>query len=211
MRPDSVEMPPKVLVEPADPILKLMQLNAISTGKLVFKGEADSKSLKWILATLLAEHSTLDWITVEYADLTQNDVISHIVRHTRHNPRFIVQSQRPDWTGKERPREASARRMFISRWPLRALQAMMRERLCGKAMLETRTWAEEFKESLLEQETLFTEALALTLVPMCVYRNGCPYSKSCGLWDKYLGGISRDSLTIAERYYFYRRLENERG
>lgn len=58
----------------------------------------------------------------------------------------------------------------------------MRKRLCRQASPETRAYAEDFKAALHDCEP----ELADTLVPNCVYRCGCPETKTCGWWDRML-------------------------
>lgn len=144
---------------------------------------------------LVAEHSVLSIPIIRVTDAScRSDVVSHMVRHTKGHPRHFVQSRRPDWTGAPRPTDPGAPRLYVSTWPLDALMAMARQRLCFRAMVETRLWVSEIRLKLFqfwsnslgrtrEQEDL-AHSVYQHMMPACIYRGGCPEGKqSCGYWE----------------------------
>ena len=158
-----------------------------------------NKSLAWSINQILSEHSTLDFASIIVIEETRSDVVSHIVRHTTHYPRFAVQSFRPDWTGQDRPKDQAQKRKFVSKWPYKAVIAMARQRLCMKSMKETRDWVLTLKQELLKSNKNIMKALGFAMVPECVYRGGCPFGpRGCGYYDN----IKTDN-TIAMRYKKY--------
>lgn len=141
----------------------------------------------WAISAVLARHSTLDWASLVFVDSVRSDVGSQIVRHTREYPRFAMQSWRPDWTNKPRPRNPEELRMLASKWPVRALQDMAQERLCFKAMKETQAYvAFEMRDALVLSADPFIRAVGLSLVPACIHRYGCPNSSGCGFMKAYV-------------------------
>ncbi len=109
----------------------------------------------------MAQHSTLEYIHIEiFDDECRGDVASHIVRHTAYHPRFVVQSKRPDWTGKERPPSSSIR-MFLYQGTAKALIDMARVRLCKNAMKETTEWMWEVKNTMMKSSDMFLKVLAI--------------------------------------------------
>ena len=74
-------------------------------------------------------------------DHCRGDVISHIVRTTKKQPRFVVQSKRPDWNnGEKRKAPDEEYKLFASVWTVSSFMEMARQRLCGRAAEETRQW-----------------------------------------------------------------------
>lgn len=185
-----------ILFAEKDPEYLIRKANLTTLGKPCVDKDVP---FEYFLEQILAEHSTLDWVSLVIEDETRSDVVSQVVRHTKGNPRFAVESFRPDWTNKPRPKDPSATRKFLSKWPLRALQAAARERLCTKAMPETRQWFKQIKKTLSESRDDFKRAIALSLVPICIYRNGCPFKASCGLVNQ----VS-STKNISVRYLEYK-------
>ena len=173
----------------------LRPLAEIHTSNLLTIGKEFKGKLPYAPDLMLAEHSTLEFADIIVEDEVRGDVVSHLVRHTKGHPRFAVQSQRPDWLGKERPPPSTPRLFRMKVNPI-ALMAMARERLCYKAMRETRLWMEELKRSVCDEGDKvceldaddtgeFLAALSWAMVPVCVHRGGCPYGdKTCGFYSK---------------------------
>lgn len=163
-------------------------------------------SEKWCENAMLARHSTLDWASVVFLDMVRTDVCSQIVRHTTHYPRFSVQSWRPDWVGKPRPRSPEEKRLLAQKWNPRALQDMAQERLCYKAMRETQEYiAFEMREALVSSNDPFVQAIGISMVPACVYRYGCnqPKSRSCGFFKVFRAEEGEYKESMWERYLVY--------
>lgn len=92
---------------------------------------------------------------------------------------------------------------FIGDLNVQHLIDTWRKRLCQMASKETRGYAKNFKETLLEYEPEISDVL----VPNCIYRCGCPESGGCGWYDlmvkKYPELASTD---IQKRYDAYNKL-----
>lgn len=165
------------------PLLDVMSANYISLGK-IFTAEDFIKikdpELKW-RKLFLAEHSTLEFAPFIVSGEFRSDVISHLVRHTKGHPRFVVQSQRPDWNdGKPRGGPDSMRK-FTMLWNPISWIAMCRQRLCSKAMKETRDAIALILDEMNKHPSSFFRALAIVSRAECEYRGGCPYgTQGCG-------------------------------
>jgi hypothetical protein len=164
------------------PLWDVMRANYISLGKEF--GEDDYLKIKdpeekW-RNLLLAEHSTLEFVPFIVSGEFRSDVISHLVRHTKGHPRFVCQSARTDWTGKERP-GPEALRKFSMLWNPISWIAMCRQRLCSKAMRETKDAVYAMLREMSVHPDSFFRALASLSMAECRYRGGCPYGiRSCG-------------------------------
>ena len=163
-------------------------------------------SSDWKRGILLAEHSPIRDLSIRFR---WRDIKSWIATHwCRHKWECFIKSQRSDRTGVPRdklPQDTPVD--FIGEMNAQAAIDTMRKRLCRQASPETRAYAEDFKAALHDYEP----ELADTLVPNCVYRCGCPETKTCGWWDRMLqktGGLLA-STHIDERYELYNRLFHE--
>lgn len=135
-------------------------------------------SPKWAHRAMLQEHSTLEWAHLIIISRERSDVCSHLVRHTKGHPRHVVESHRPDWTGKERP-GSGVERLYAGSWTPLAIIQMARQRLCSKSMAETRATVERLKKALSHGDELM-QALSWAMKPECKYRKGCIYDRGCG-------------------------------
>lgn len=181
------------------PLWDVMSANFTSLGK-TFTDEDFLKikdpELKW-RKLFLAEHSTLEFAPFIVSGEFRSDVISHLVRHTKGHPRFVVQSQRPDWNdGKPRGGSDSLRK-FTMLWNPISWIAMCRQRLCSKAMKETREAVASFLTEMWKHPDSFFRALAVVSRSECEYRGGCPYgTRGCGRHPYLLmstgGSVPRD-------------------
>jgi hypothetical protein len=193
----------------------LHPIREIHATNLLTMGKTPKGDLPFGPDLMLAEHSTLEFTDITIEDDVRGDVIHQITRHTKGHPRFAVQSSRPDWTGKERPPASTPRKFKMKANPI-ALMAMARQRLCFKAMKETREWMERLKANLYEEGDRLAEltdddssdyltALSWAMVPECVYRAGCPYgSKSCGFYKKFHQSDSIEGRYGQYNLYFWR-------
>lgn len=193
----------------------LHPIREIHATNLLTLGKKPGTKLPHAPDLMLAEHSTLEFTDITIEDEVRGDVIHQITRHTKGHPRFAVQSSRPDWTGKERP-PASATRLFKMKANPIALIAMARQRLCRKAMKETREWVERLKANLWEEgdrlaqlsdddSSDYLTAVSWALVPECVYRAGCPYGeKSCGFYKRIHASANIEGRYGQYNLYFWR-------
>jgi hypothetical protein len=171
------------------PLYDVMRANYITTGKdravsKYLSLSEEQRKVKW-RELFQAEHSTLAFAPFVVVGDFRSDVISHLVRHTKGFPRFSVQSSRPDLTGVPRPPSDTNRKM-MTLWTPISWMAMCRERLCNLAMKETRETIYNLCLQMQSMDDPFFIELGFASVPMCVYRNGCPYGKrSCGSAPKW--------------------------
>lgn len=157
--------------------------NDVSMGKLP---DGRKPNLAGWKSLLLAEHSSLEFSDFFLWSYVGEDgrILSHLVRHTKGHPRFVVQSQREDWTGEARPPVYTPRK-FLSKWTPYAWIQMARQRLCMKAADYTRHYIANIKKKMGEDSNIYFQGLAWASVPECVFRAGCPYGKwTCGWWDR---------------------------
>jgi hypothetical protein len=189
-------------------IEKITAANNISKGDIGFNFYIPLDKWK---ALLLSEHSTLEFSDFFLFDEVDGRVISHLVRHTKGHPRHVVQSHRPDWTGKERP-SAETPRLYFSKWNPISWIFMMRQRLCYKSASHTRNFAVKAKKLLNGSNGFsggggeeFFNGIGWASVPECVYRAGCPYKKSCGFYD--MNYSMFNGMPISARYSSYNNLQ----
>lgn len=189
----------------SDPVSVIKKANLITLGRKIDKvKEADED---WYIHTVLSEDSTLEWVHLKITDTVRSDVVNQLVRTTTYHPRHVVESFRPDWTGKDRPKDSASLRLYSSLWTPKALIHMARDRLCYKAMKETRDKVFEIKDYLSSDST-FMEYIGMAMVPHCIYRYGCPFKKSCGYFNRFLEdrkkcGFDSDPFNIIDRYLTY--------
>lgn len=132
-------------------------------------------------ALVLSGHSTLEMCSLIIDDDIRADVSHQMVRATAYHPRHACQSGRPDWVGKPRSGDPSELKMYLGKWDIKALITMSHERLCFKAMKETREFVEEVKFTLLHSDDVLMQAVGWALVPHCVMMYDCPFlNRSCG-------------------------------
>ena len=167
-------------------------------------------SADWKRRILIAEHSPIRDLSVRFQ---WRGIKYWVAMHWKtHHWESKVTSQRSDRTGVPRDKLPQDQLLdFTGEMNAQAAIDTMRKRLCRQASPETRAYAEDFKAALHDYEP----ELADTLVPNCVYRCGCPETKTCGWWDRMLqktGGLLA-STHIDERYETYNRLfwEARRG
>lgn len=182
----------------SDPVSLILAANGTSIGREL-KRPNDVES--WLRALLIAEDSTVENLSIVIEDTVRRDVASHLVRHTAYHPRHVVQSGRPDWTGKPRSTDPATPTRYYGRWNAKSLIEASKQRLCYRAMIATQAWFVELKHELLQSDHPELRALGFVLVPYCVYRHGCPFGKrGCG-WYGFVGKANieeRYEATIAE-------------
>ncbi len=163
-------------------------------------------SADWKRSILIAEHSPIRDLSVRFQ---WRGIKYWVAMHWKtHHWESKVTSQRSDRTGIPRDKLPQDQLLdFTGEMNAQAAIDTMRKRLCRQASPETRAYAEDFKAALHDYEP----ELADTLVPNCVYRCGCPETKTCGWWDRMLqktGGLLA-STHIDERYELYNHLFHE--
>ena len=128
---------------------------------------------------LISEHSPIRGIELRiilYDIPSPNSV--HFARHVHSVP--YVSTNRPDRTKKARTIEDKNTHMMDIN--LQGLIDMARKRLCiGKCDKTTYQYMVAIKDELIQQGG-FEKIIGESLVPNCVYRNGCPEFTSCGFF-----------------------------
>lgn len=146
---------------------------------------------------LMAEHSPIRDITVKFR---WRNIPYWVAMHWKtHHWESRVNSQRND-RQKEYDRTKAPQDVpvdFIGDANVQNLIDTWRKRLCRQASPETRAYAEDFKETLREQEP---EA-ASVLVPNCVYRGFCPEMNPCGWWNVFAASLTRDEFLDGQQRY----------
>ena len=185
-----------------NPAKLIRRANLASMGKRVPESDTWKPSLALCKSMVLAEDSTIELASLIIDDDIRGDVAGHLVRHTAYHPRHIVQSAREDWTGKPRP-GPEALRIYLGKWSIKALISMSRQRLCYRAMKETREEVEAIKRYLINSDDVLMQAVGWGLVTECVYRANCTAGKrSCHWFDS---DWSDGWSSIEERYDEYNK------
>jgi hypothetical protein len=183
----------------SNPAQLIRRANLASMGKRPKEPDTWKPTLEWAKSMVLAEDSTLEMASLIIDTDMRGDVASHIVRATAYHPRHVVQSSRPDWTGKARP-SPEVTRIYFGKWDIKALLQMSKERLCYRAMKETREEIEDIKLYLLRSDDILMQAVGWAMCPFCCYRCGCSFGKrSCGWFAKH----EYNASDIEFRYDFY--------
>ena len=143
-------------------------------------GEGAYPSDSWKKTILLAEHSPIRKIKVEWRWKDLKSWVSvHFVRH-KYGIEHWVSTQRTDRTGVDRNvKSQDAPVSHECEANAQALIFISRRRLCGQASPETRTAWKEVKTEVQKTDPV----LASVMVPECVYRGFCPEFRSCGYVD----------------------------
>ena len=179
----------KVEMVTENPLYILKDANCITIGKRAKRDrkEAHEEAKRYFLQKLIEEHSTVEWIHFRIIDEdNRGDIASHITRHSKGLPRFVVQSSRPDWNkgAKRKPLDETFIK-FGSLWNPLAFINMCRQRLCNRASEIDRAWLRVVLDVMKNSNDPFFEALEMCCVPNCVYRGYCPEQKSCGKAPSY--------------------------
>ena len=134
-------------------------------------------SSEWKRKILLAEHSPIRLIKLDYLWVDIKSWVSvHFVRHKFGIEHFIT-TQRDDRTGinrDDKPQSSKVNHYFEAN--AQSIINISRKRLCKQAHKETREKWIEFLENKVKKEEL---ELYSVCVPECIYRGFCPEMKSC--------------------------------
>lgn len=149
---------------------KIQKANLTSIGKRMSKKWIATQ--EWAEDQLHAQHSTLEFAHIYLEALVTTTEASHIVRHTKGHPRFVVESHRPDWTGKPRPKDPSTYRRIILMFTPYAFIEMCRQRLCHLAQQETRIFFESICREMTKSGDVMLASLGRYAMPDCMYRGG---------------------------------------
>ena len=146
---------------------KIHQANLTSLGKVPKPNWKPTRT--WADEQLHAQHSTLEMADLFIIADVSGTTASHIVRATKGHPRFVVESHRPDWTGKARPPASVERMLFIKTSPY-AWVEMCRQRLCMLSAQETRQFFYDASMVMEQSDDVMLQALGAYAMPDCMYR-----------------------------------------
>ena len=160
-------------------------------------------SIKFKKSILIAEHSPIRDIIIKWRWKDMPHWVT--VHRVRHKWEKFVRTQRSDRTGI--PREKLPQdepQTFVGEANVQHLIDTWRKRLCRMASKETRLYAEDFKETIMEIEP----EISSVLVPNCIYRCGCPEINGCSFWNEFVEwcrerGYVVQVEAIERRYEFY--------
>ena len=164
----------------------------------------ENKPIDFWVRHFIARHSTIRSVHFRiFDDNCRKDVTRQILRATKGHPQPYVQSSRPDWTGKERDESSTATNIFIHDHTPESWMDLCRQRLCFRAMKETREWCVSVVRLMAESNQPFFKALALCSVPECVYQDGCPEGKQGCKWSKgtFHSGLGNYGIIGRRRIY----------
>ena len=148
---------------------------------------------KWI-NKLVAGHSTMKIPKIRIIfDGVRSDVARQLVRHTRGFTKSYMESKRPDLVGAPRPKEPYPCKLILDTTAMGWIE-IAKQRLCTKAMKETREIIMSVVLIMNTAESNFLKALAKVSAPPCTWYGACPEEKSCGLVPVKL------SVKLKERY-----------
>lgn len=117
-------------------------------------------------------------------DNARKDVTRQLLRATKGHPQPFVESSRPDWTGV--PRDENATNRFTWDHTPESFITMAQQRLCFRAMKETRQEVFDIIRAMWDSGEPLLEAVAFCSVPSCVFQMGCPEGKqNCGWFDSF--------------------------
>ena len=162
-------------------------------------------SSEWKRKLLLCEHSPIrrgsisrKWEEIPYA------ISTHFVRHHEGCEKWVA-TERTDRTGIDRAGVSQMNPVMMEMEAnIQALINISKKRLCSCADPTTRKYWEKVLEAIAE----YDEDIAWAMVPECVRDGGCPEYKSCGMFDHFAEGLTKEELidmrTRYDKYNEYR-------
>ena len=126
----------------------------------------------------ITEHSTLMFGTwfVTTDELCRSACLQLKCHNKRDGFYSVMQSSRPDWTGKSNIMDRKELMFFTMIFSDMALIKISWERLCGRASLETSSFWSKICELAIQHEP----SLSGRLVPSCIARGCCKEDRCCG-------------------------------
>lgn len=158
-------------------------------------------SHEWKRKLLLCEHSPIrrgsiswKWEEIPYA------ISTHFVRHHEGCEKWVA-TERTDRTGVDRAGVSQMNPVMMEMEAnIQALINISKKRLCSCADPTTRKYWEKVLEAIAE----YDEDIAWAMVPECIRDGGCPEYKTCGMFDHFAEGLTKEELIdIRTRYDKY--------
>jgi len=162
-----------------------------------------AEAYEYFVNAFIAKHSIIRCVHFKIIDTVRTDVEHQLLRATKGNPQPYCQSKRPDWNnGTERMPDDKSISLFCHEHTAESFMAECNQRLCHRAMKETREEVLKILQEMDNSRDPYFEALAFCCVPNCVFQYGCPEGKrQCGIVD-----ILTYPGFILDRYAEYKRL-----
>jgi len=169
-----------------EPLEDLREAIATAIGKDRLKDWKPTDSIhkdlfRYYAELFIANHSIVRSVHFRIKiDNARKDVTRQLLRATKGHPQPFVESSRPDWTGVARDENATNR--FTWDHTPESFIAMTQQRLCFRAMKETRQEMLDIIQAMWDSGEPLLEAVAFCSVPSCVFQMGCPEGKQCCHW-----------------------------
>lgn len=154
----------------------IIKLAALTTKGLNPKSEVTSE---WKTKALRSEHSMLYFSEIVLSVDMQYKTAIHLKTHNKSKGFYLLmQSQRPDWTNKQRDPDAIIKTILTVN-PA-ALIDISRKRMCNTTTQHTQSqWF-----AIINHIRVTEPELANACMANCEYRKCCTEFETCGYWDK---------------------------
>lgn len=169
-----------------DPLKVFSKFTSVTQGKFTSSFFTPKDEEAFYKKHMRANHSTLRCIHFIVYGVLPKTVIAQLIRATKGHPQPVVQTSRPDNTGKERSSDPYELIAFAQEHTAESFLALCRQRLCYKSEDRTRKAVEDLVSVLERSEEPFFRALGSLCVPSCVYTNRCDELKPCGYYESTL-------------------------
>jgi len=196
-------------LESSDPLYRIKDAACITLGKRANKIQTMdyAEQYEYFKNAFIAKHSIIRAVHFTVIDTVRTDVEHQLLRATKGHPQPYCQSKRPDWNkGDPRLPDDKTYSLFGHQHTAESFMEECRQRLCGRAMKETREEIIDVLHAMVESREPFFNALAFCCVPNCVFQSGCPEgTRSCEFFEKFRM-IVDDPESITGRYEDYHDL-----
>lgn len=175
----------EVRVLNAEPVKDIKEATYVTMGKKLGKLTLmdNEKEFDFWFEKFMQKHSIVRSVLIRVLiDDCRPDVARQLLRATKNHPQPYMQAGRPDWTGKPRNNDPI---MFAMDFTPDAWMALANQRLCLRAMKETRDTVKNILVEMADSDSPLLEALAMASVPNCVFQCACPEGKmNCGWFSR---------------------------
>jgi len=195
----------------ADPLYELRDSACNTLGKFADKKKVftDKEAYDYYVSAFIAKHSILRSIHFKIIDTVRTDVEHQLLRATKGHPQPYCQSKRPDWNkGAARLPDDEIYSLFCHEHTPESFMAECQQRLCFRAMKETRNEILLVLEAMDSSKDPFFTALAFCCVPNCIFQSGCPEGiRSCRWFiNTQKTGLFSLYASIEDKYVAYNKI-----